>query len=154
MATKTITFDPNKQATLGSLKVIDDPTGPKISEEDKKSLLHLMFFYTYDKVGREFLRKNRPSEGAKVADVRGALTTAFTENFNITDATLMAALIDSHLAGDEYAEFVRKKDRGDALTAQEVSRMKAAETAYEVNLQVIMDFLHDDAMGKEFSMNW
>lgn len=151
MATKKITYNSQFAATAPSFVI-----APQNGAPPEKSLLMLMFYYTYDAAGRAWLKKTRPSEGQMtVADTRATLTAEFETKFGIpAGSQVMTALIESHIAGDEFAWLVRKSEQGTPLSAQEQLDKDDAEKRYELNLRVIMDRLHDDAMGREFDFNW
>jgi hypothetical protein len=150
-----IEFDAKVERETGFLKVANDPaSAPR--KEPAQSLLRLLFHFTYTKEGRKFLADNRPTNrrgsgpieqiiAANKEAMRPLVETEFRK-FAISDDSkisdeVITALVEAHFAADLF------------LRGPELEKVQWQEE-YRTHLETIMTALHNDAMSKEFSINW
>lgn len=157
-------FDPELTKNAGFLLDSPDPTKP--IGEDGKRLLHLVYWLTYTRAGRQFLNDWKPSKQAvPPADrkpdsvVIAQLTTRFTQDFNLTDQNVLEACIQLHFQAtywvDANAQVIAATAAGNAssVTAATAER-DLYEANYKMYLSVITWQLWEDGIGHEFSLGW
>ena len=161
------TYDPTLNERAGFLPSLDDdfdhPPFPHQSKpigDNGKRLLHLVYWLTYTKGGREFLRANYPSKqnppepGRKSeAQVEAILRAKFKEDFNLdTDESVMNACIQLHFHATYWVDENKKIKDGDP--AANPLQRAMHEANYNTYLSVITWQLWKDGTGHEFSMGW
>jgi hypothetical protein len=169
------TYDPTLNETAGFLPSLEDdfadtknfppPHVVKPIGDNGKRLLHLIYWLTYTKPGREFLRANYPSkqnppeQGRKSeADVEEILRAKFKADFKLDiDETVMNACIQLHFQATYWVD-ENKKFANPAANAAAKAAAKAQRDIHEANyntyLSVITWQLWKDGTGHEFSLGW
>ena len=146
VARTTITFNRALNGTAGHFKVVPDSD---IDADDGQTLLHLIFFLTYTREGRQLLRNNRPlrPKGSQLtaAQATERLKAELRRSFPKLEDDVLNLVIEAHLAADAFAALP------DTASAAE---RQPREAAYSERVMAVLGALHDDAMGHEFSMNW
>lgn len=146
VARTSIEFNRTLNATAGHFKVVPDST---IEPEDGQTLLHLVFFLTYTREGRQLLRDNRPlrpkGPPLTAAQAGERLRVALRRSFPKLKDDVLDLVIETHLAADAFAALPNT-----ATAAEREPR----EAAYSQRIMAVLGALHDDAMAHEFSMNW
>jgi hypothetical protein len=143
------TYDPalNQNAGFDVLTPGAQPLGA-----DGKTLLRLLYWLTYTADGRQFLRANITFGPNAVAEpqIRANLTAQFAA-FNVVNAVILEAMIQTHLAADRWIEANQQVVAGDA---SKVAVRDTQELIYKQNLSVVTWWLWQDALNHEFSMLW
>ena len=124
------------------------PANVKANRDDK-TLLHLVFWLTHTRDGRNFFREHsleQGSEGLKQG-AKEALIKKFNE-LGVTDERIQSAIVQSHIAALNYdrAFLGNKPNRA--------AEMERWEKIYLQHSAFITWCLWEDAKGHEFSMLW
>jgi len=150
------TYDPELNLNAGYLLDSQDPGKP--IGDDGKRLLHLIYWLTYTKIGRDFLRANYPSpqdpppEGRFTeAAVTATLRARFIQEFNLTNETVLNACIQLHFQATYWVDENKKFAEGDQTA---LARRDLHESNYKMYLSVITWQLWEDGTGHEFSLGW
>lgn len=148
MTQTRITYDPSKNEAAGYLEIVSG--SPPLTENDKKTLLHLLFWLLHTREGRDLLRNNKPPAPGQDDDVvRANLREVFVNQFGILNRTLLDALINAHFAADRWVEANNRMPESAAQRDRE-----HYEKVYQQNISFVMWMLWEDAMGHDFSMSW
>jgi hypothetical protein len=148
------TIDPNAVAeapafeNAGFLTVQDDTNAPPLNRGDRQSLLHLIFHFTYTKEGRKFLLTQRLQSGLSEAQIGQALRDEIGR-FGFVDDTggnVVDAIVQAHVAADKYAHGTPDG----SVAAFDDEQQKR----YIDAINIVLGALHDDALGKDFKLNW
>jgi hypothetical protein len=116
-----------------------------LKDPHRKTLLHLIFWALYTWDGREMMRNNKLNpETGQIPDGGAALKAKFAE-FGVTDAALVQAILDAHIAAEKWVLAYKANKPGD---------LDLHEKVYSQNMSFITWCLWEDAKAHEFSMGW
>lgn len=136
---------PDGKRKVGYLAIGDG--APALQTEDRKTLLHLLFWLVKTEEGLGFLESHKPV--GDLDAVREAMRKVFIDRFGLSNRTLQDALIDGHFAATRWVEANAKLPDPAAFTAREEN-----ERIYQQKMSFVMWWLWEDAMNHEFSMAW
>ncbi|HKP59743.1 MAG TPA: hypothetical protein VJV78_23630 [Polyangiales bacterium] len=147
MADIATTYNPKLTVDAGFFNAVTEDQDRPIGENGK-TLLHLLFWLTYTKLGREFLAKNHVEDaeptGPRIEAIRAALREEFLK-FNVDNEVVVTALTDAHLAAEDWVK---------ANTAGSLVERDKFEAIYKQNMSVVTWWLWEESLGNNFSLLW
>jgi hypothetical protein len=150
------TYDPLLSQRAGFLLSGQDPDKP--IGDDGKRLLHLIYWLTYAREGREFLRANAPSRAVPTpagrkseADVEAILRAKFVADFNLTNEVVLNACVRLHFEATYWVDENVLVGQGDQSA---LGRREVHESNFKMYLSVLTWQLWEDGTGHEFSLSW
>jgi len=149
-----INYDKTLNTTAGYLEIRPETTGPSGTSSDaeplkppnEQTLLHLLFWALYTRPGRDFMRTNKPANGALTDSQKTALTNKFAQ-FGVTDPARVGAILDAHVAAENWTLANAQGPAG-------FPNRDLNEKQYLQKMAFITWCLWEDAKGHEFSMGW
>lgn len=138
-----IHYDPSLNQGAKSISL--DPATPA-GDPNAKTLLHLMFWALHTNDGRVFFRQHkwRPGTGLTPSDRDEIIKKA--KEYGVLREDLHAAIVDAHVAGEQFAEMYRNRNFG--------PERKTYEAVYLQKMAFITWSLWEDTKGHEYSLGW